>query len=456
VQSAKSPTKKPIKAVKPAPVAARNTSWAFIAQKLKDNLLAVQTTVLVGIVALVYAYRAHPYIRHAQLFAEDGHVWLAQGYNRPISALFDPVNGFLHVPERLFGFVMAHCFPLKWAPLLFALAAWALFILTTYYLLSVRTKIFQTLYERIFMVVCLCLIGNLREFFFNYSNSAFLIGIVGVLILIAQKPRYKVVEILEKAFFFISCFCLTFPWFYLPIALVERFKFKQKNNFFLISSAVASVVQLLFFMSTHVERSVVTLQSLWSKFTLLEIYNQMIVPGIRFARLDTLVHDVELHKYPVYTMWLVLISLLLAGYVGIRKGPRQIWYLLFFLFAMTFASLKSPTVTTTLPLDAIKVMSVVDGANRYFIYGILATNILFIKGTMAVLQQRARYAFLVVFGIFGLVTSLHFNAFYIDKGFTDYTTQYNQQIDLFNSGKVNHVHILQNPVTWSLDLYHKQ
>src|SRR5205807_2075231 len=148
-----------------------------------------------------------------------------------------------------------------WAPFLFAVAAWALFILTAYYLLTIRTKIFQTLYERIFIIVCLCLIANLDEFFFNYSNSAFLIGIIGALILIAQQSRTRIINVLEKTFFFISCFCLTFPWFYLPIALIERFKFKQKNNFFLITAAVTSVVQLLFFMSTHVDRSVVTLQS---------------------------------------------------------------------------------------------------------------------------------------------------------------------------------------------------
>jgi hypothetical protein len=456
VQSVKLTTKKPAEAVKPAPVAARTFDRAFTMQKLKEHRIALQTAFLVVISALAYAYRAHPYIMHPQLFAEDGNVWLAQGYNKPVSALLHPVNGFLHVPERLFGFLIAHCVPLKWVPFLFAVAAWALFMLVAYYILSVRTKIFQSTYERIFMVVCLCLIANFREFFFNYSNSAFLIGIVGVLIMTAQKPRYKIVDVLEKIFFFYSCFCLTFPWFYLPIALIERFKYKQKNNFFLISSAIGSVVQLLFFMSTHVNRSVVTLHSLWSKFTLLEVYNQIIVPAIRFARLDTLVHDVELHKYPVYTMWLVLISLLLAGYVGIRKGPRQVWYLLFFLVAMTLASLKSPTISTKLPIDAIKSMAVVDGANRYFVYGIIATNVLLIKGSIAVLRPRARYAFLVAFTILGVITSLHNYAFYIDKGFTDYTAQYNQQIDLFNSGKVNHVHILENPVTWSLDLYHNK
>lgn len=454
MQRSHTPTKKPTKAAKPAPVVARKIDRAYITQKLKENILAVQTTILVGIVALVYAYRAHPYIHHPQLFAEDGNVWLAQGYNKHLSALFEPVNGFLHVPERLFGFVMARL-PLHWAPFLFAFAAWVLFVLTAYYLISSRTKILRNTYEQVFMVVCLALIGNLREFFFNYSNSAFLIGIIGVLILVAKPSTSKIVRVLEKTFFFISCFCLTFPWFYLPIALIERFKFKQKNNFFLISSAIASVVQLLFFMSTHVNRSVVTLHSLYSKFTLLEIYNQTIVPAVRFARLDTLVHTFETDPHAVRMVWLAVISLLVAGFIGLRKSPRQAWYVLFFLAAMTLASLKSPTVTTKLPIDAIKVMSVVDGANRYFVYGIIAVNILVIKATSGILMTKARYAFLVAFTAFGLSTSLHNQAFYIDKNFTDYTAQYNKQIDLFNTGKVNHVHILENPVTWSLDLYRK-
>ncbi|MES1986674.1 MAG: hypothetical protein V4440_01345 [Pseudomonadota bacterium] len=305
------------------------------------------------------------------------------------------------------------------------------------------------------MVICLALIGNLREFFFNYSNSAFLIGIIGVLILVSKPSANKVIGVFEKIFFFVSCFCLTFPWFYLPITLIERFKFKQKNNFFLISAAVASVVQLLFFMSTHVNRSVVTLDSLFSKFTLLEIYNQIIVPAVRFARLDTLVHSFETDPHAVYMVWLAVISLLIAGFIGLRKSPRQVWYALFFLMAMTFASLKSPTITTKLAIDAIKAMSVVDGANRYFVYGIIAVNILVIKATSGMLKPWARYAFLVAFTLFGLSTSLNNKAFYIDKHFTDYTVQYNKQINLFNTGKVDHVHILENPVTWSLDLYHK-
>lgn len=433
-----------------APVSKRQ----WVINYVKTHTQPLTTLLLVGVVGLVYAYRAHPYIRLPQLFAEDGNVWLAQGYNKPISALFEPVNGFLHVPERLFGIIMAHL-PLHWAPFTFALAAWVLFILTAYYLISSRTQILRNTYERIFMAVCLALIGNLDEFFFNFSNSAFLIGIVGVLILIAKPSASKIVRILEKTFFFISCFCLTFPWLYLPIALIERFKFKQKNNFFLISSAVASVVQLLIFMSTHVNRSVVTLSSLWSKFTLLEIYNQTIVPAVRFARLDTLVHEFEVNPHAVQMVWFAVIVLLVAGCIGMRKSPRQVWYILFFLAAMTLASIKSPTITTKLPLDAIKVMSVVDGANRYFIYGIIGVNIIFIKAVGGILMPWARYPFLIGFTLLGISTSMHYKAFFIDKKFTDYTDQYNQKITLFESGKVNHVHILENPVTWSIDLYHK-
>ncbi len=140
--SIKVPSKTTKKAA-PAPAAIHHAS---IVDKIKRHALGLQTAILVGIVALVYAYRAHPYIRHPQLFAEDGNVWLAEGYNKHLSALFEPVNGFLHVPERLFGFIMARL-PLLWAPFTFALAAWILFVLTAYYLISSRTQILRNTYE---------------------------------------------------------------------------------------------------------------------------------------------------------------------------------------------------------------------------------------------------------------------------------------------------------------------
>lgn len=325
-------------------------------------------------------------------------------------------------------------------------------MLLAYYLLSSRTKILSNNYERLFMVTALCLIANIYELFFNFSNSVFLMGIIGVLILLAHKPKNKVGAVGEKVFFFLSCFTLPFAWFYLPIALIERFKYKRKERFFLLISAFASVAQLLSYLFNHVDRAHITLLSLFSKWTLLELYNQMIIPGIRFARIDILVQDYSLHHYQVFTVFFTVIALLIAAYAVVRKSNKQVWYLLFFLAAMTFASVKGPSLTAGTPIDALKVMSVLVGASRYFVYGILAVNLIVIKSTYQALAPKARYVFLVLFMGFGLLTSLHYNAFYIEKQFVDYRPQYNQGVTDFESGKQKTVIIPVNPKSWYMTL----
>lgn len=416
------------------------------------NPLSVwQTGALVAVVATGYLYRASQYLFKPQLFAEDGVLWLAEGYSKRVVALVEPVNGFFHVFERLFGYLVARL-PLHYAPFIFTLTAWGLFILLTYYLLSSRTKILTNNYERLFMVAALCLIANINVLFFNFSNSVFLMGIIGVLILLARKPKNIVGAVSEKIFFFLACFTLPFAWFYLPITLFERYKYKRKDKFFLYTSLFASIAQIVCYITTHVSYSPITLLSLFSKWTLLEVYNQMIIPGVRFARIDILVQDYSLHHYQVFTVFLTVAVLLIATYSVARKSNKQVWYLLFFLAAMTFASVKSPSLSSDSPEKALRVMAVITDASRYFVYGILAVNLIFIKATYQALAPRARYIFLVIFMSYGLLTSLHYQAFYIEKGFTDYTQQYNQGLDRFESGKADKVTIPVNPTPWVMTL----
>ncbi|HSX53109.1 MAG TPA: hypothetical protein VLF90_01940 [Patescibacteria group bacterium] len=422
-----------------------------IINSLKSPSSAWQTAALVAVAATGYLYRSSQYLFKPQLFAEDGNVWLAQGHNKSITALAQPVNGFFHVPERLFGYLVAHV-SLHYAPLIFVLTAWGLFILLAYYLLSSRTKILTNNYERLFMTASLCLVANMYELFFNFSNSVFLMGIIGVLILLARPPKNRIGIIAERTFFLLSCLTLPFAWFYLPLTLVERFKYKRKEWFFLITSAFASVAQLICYFFNHIERAHITILSMFSKWTLLEIYNQMIIPGIRFARIDILVQDYSLHHYQVFTVFFTVIAMLIATYAVVRKSNKQVWYLLFFLAAMSFASVKGPSLTAKTAVDALKVMSVIVGANRYFVYGVLAVNLIFIKSTYLALAPKARYIFLVLFVAFGLLTSLHYQNFYIEKQFVDYRPQYNKGISDFESGKQKSVTIPVNPTSWYMTL----
>lgn len=424
---------------------------AIIATNLRNPKSPWQTFALVVLAAVAYLYRAKEYLFVPQLFAEDGVLWLAEGHNKDFLAIFAPVNGFMHVPERLFGFAAARL-PLQWAPLIFVVTAWGLFILVTYYLLSARTKILRNNFERIFMVGCLALIANVREIFFNYSNSVFLMGIVGVLILIAQTPKNRVAMVAERTFFLLSCFTLPFAWFYLPIALVERFKYKRKGWFFLVTSSVATITQIIVYVTSGVDRSPVTLVSLYSKYLVLEIYNQLLVPAVRFARIDFPILEYNTLPYVQQFVYLSVATLIIAAIYVLIKNNKQVWYLLFFLGAMTFASFKSPTVNVEFAVDAIKHMAIVQGASRYFVYGIIAANLIIVKTAYSVLVPKARYAFMLVLLAFGLVTSLQYQTFFIHKDFTDYQHLYRTGIQKFESGEVDWVNIPVNPYPWNMTL----
>ena len=422
-----------------------------IINTLKNPSSGWQTSFLVLVAASGYLVRAGQYLFRPQLFAEDGVLWLAEGHNKSITALFQPVNGFLHFPERLFGYVVARV-SLHYAPHIFVLTAWILFILLIYYLLSSRTKIFVNNFERIFIVLALALVANIPELFFNFSNSVFLMGIIGSLIMIASKPKNRLLEIFEKTFFLLTCLTLPFAWFFLPIALVERFKYKRKELYFLITSFVASVVQIIYYVASHVNRSPITFLSLWSKWTLLELYNQMLVPGIRFARIDILVQDYTIHRYPVFFVFFVILLFFITTCIVIKKSNKQVRYLLFFLAAMTFASVKSPTLSVKTPIEALKTMAVIVGGSRYFVYGVVGVIVVYVKATKLAFVPRARYLFMIGLIGFGLLTSLHYQDFFIEKQFMNFTTQYNNGITEFKSGHKKSVNILVNPSPWNMTL----
>lgn len=427
-------------------------TFKSVRKTLQDPASRWQTLTLTAVAATAYLVRAWPYFIKPQLFAEDGTLWLAEGVVKGASVItLKPYAGFFHFPERVFGFVAAQ-FPLSWAPALFALTAWGLFIMMVYYLLSPRTKILNRNYERLFVVGCLCLIANFGEFFFNFSNSIFLMGIIGALLLVASKPRNRVVDVLEKVFFVFACLCLPFAWFYVPMAFFDRLKYKAKNSFYLYAAVLSAVAQAIGYMVSDVNRSPVTLISVFSKPTFLILYNQIIIPAIRFGRVDISVTDFTTANYPQILVFLTVATVAGLTWLALKNSKKQVWLFLFFLAGMTFASIKSPSLSVATPRDALLTMAVLTGAHRYFIFGILATNIVIAKASYEVIATKFRYYFLVLFFAYGFFSSIRYHSLLIDKQWQDYTTEYQQGVREFNAGKKS-VIIPVNPTPWSMGLF---
>lgn len=409
------------------------------------------------VAAAAYIFRAQEYILKPQLYAEDGYIWLADAYNKGLSSLVLPLNSFFHLPERLFGLVFVSVMPLQFAPVVFNLTALGIFCLMVYYLFTPRTRILDNLYQKLFVLGGLCLIANVDEFFFNFSNSIFLLGIIGVLIMVAQPAKNRFVNGLEKTLFALTCFTLPFAWFFLLFALFEKFKNKTKGYFFLATAATGAVTQLVAYLTSEAERSVVTVQSLASKHTLIEIHNQIIVPAVRFARLDY----VHVPYLPARANALVFISSVLvvvvAAIIVLKNSNKQVRYLLLFIALMTAAALKSPYLPSNSAIEVIKFMSTATGGDRYFIFGIIGTAIIIAKLSDKLPKQYLKYGFLSLFMLAGLATSIHTKTFYVEKNFVDYRSYYKAGIEaLKQPNRTDPVVIPENPNGWSITLYPNQ
>ena len=417
------------------------------------NDILLQPLFYVFIASACYVLRAFEYIAHPQLYAEDGAVWLADGFNIGPKSVLLPLNGLLHFPERLFGFLVAQL-PLNIAPFLFNISAFVLFAIMVYYIFSPRTQILKTNYERFYVLLSLCLIANIDEFFFNFSNSIFLLGIIGLLILIAKKDTNKLVSYLEKSIFLLTCFTLPFCWFFTLVALYERIILKKKQTFFLVASISGSIAQLFYYLTSHAQRSPVTFISLFSKYTVLEVYNQIAIPALRFARIDKGLGVIS--NLSIIIILVVLLTCTIAGAYVFLRSNKERKFLLFFLLALTFASLKSPIMSSGSAVDALRFMSIASGGDRYFVFGIIGLSIIFATTLNTILKSYYRYVYLFLFFIISIYSSLNYHSFFVNKEFTDYSDEYKRGISQIN---LLYQHDIQIPVNpghgWKIQLTKK-
>lgn len=403
-----------------------------------------QTLGFVAVATIAYIIRGYKYIINPQLFAEDGQEWLARGYNDGLVSLTQPLNGFLHTTERVFGLIIAQL-PLYFAPFLFNFTALIIFCLTVYYIFTSRTKILSNTYEKVFLLCAICLIANVDEFFFNFSNSIFLLGIIGISIFVSDKPKNKIIDYTEKVFYTLICFTLPFSVLYLPIVFIEKFKNPKKSSYFFYITICGAVAQLATYLLSHTARSNVTVPSLFSRYTLLEIYNQIIIPALRFARLDySFVYGSN--RYTILAIIFAISTFLAMTIYVIKVSNKQVRYFLLFLILITMVSFTSPLVGTNYTAEeTIKIMSTTYNGDRYFIFGILASMIIFVKFTYHFINVRFRYIFIIVAIGFGLITSLQYHSFKINRNLKNLSQEYYSGIQKIGPNKEDKVTIPINP-----------
>jgi len=410
------------------------------------------TAFFVLLPSILYVARAWQYIAHPQLYAEDGAVWMADAHNKGMGSIFLPYNQFLHTFERVFALLVIH-FPLDWAPFLFNVTGFALFVLMCYYLFSARSSILTSNFQRLFIAFSLGLIANFTQFYFNFSNSIFLVGVIGLCIYLVQPSRHFIVRLLEKVFFILACLTLPFACFYLPIILFDYFRHKTKKVFYLVCSVIGSVTQLMIYASTATHRPTIPITMLLSsKYVFIELLNQIITPALFFVRFYNGFNAQSREGLPIAIFCILLI--LLSLFVVIKHAGTKLRYFIFFLIVFTMVALKAPLVGSNIVgINVLRFMAVTPGGNRYFFYGILSLLLIIALAAETYIKKRASYVFLAGFMLFGLTLSIASDSWTIHKFFfVSYSQAYSEGVEKLRKNPRTPVAIPENPVGWTIEL----
>ena len=396
---------------------------------------------LISLITASYIFRAHPYILHPQLFAEDGDVWLSTAYNLGLKSVYQAYNQFLQLFDWLFSLFAVHFVPLQLVPLFYVMSALLMFLLLCYYLFSPRSGVLNTNYQRLYVALSLCLLANAGELFFNFSNAVFYLGLVGLFLIIVNKSTKRYVNLIERILFFVLCFTSVFTFIYLIILLIEWLWYRRKRYYFLACTIAGSIAQVIAYTSYPLQRHNIPLHEIASRTTGVELYNQIINPSIRFGRID-----INPLTDPISSINFAFIVVVLVGIISLvvfYKSNYKTKYFLLFCLLMTLISLRSPA-----DVNSVAAMATSLSGNRYFIYGIIGMFVIWAKFSQTILRKDILAVFLLVFFTFASVSSIRHGSFFIHKGLTDLTKDYSAGITEFNHNRNKGIKIPENPVGW--------
>jgi hypothetical protein len=99
-------------------------------------------------------------------------------------------------------------------------------------------------------------------------------------------------------------------------------------------------------------------------------------------------------------------------------------------------------------------MDTAEFGNRYFFYGILCIMTILAIAVSTYINKKAQYYFLLLFMVFGLLTSVMAGDLRINKGFNDYANTYSKDVANLSKAKPGTLlEIPENPNTnWFIGL----
>jgi hypothetical protein len=368
--------------------------------RLVDRLA---TLALWGLAALLLLSRDPYRLLDAQLWAEDGPLWLYDAYMKGPACLLIPHTGYLQTFPRLVGFA-GDVAPMPWIPTLFALAGFLVQLAPAWLLLSARGRaLLPSLAARLLLAGFYLGVPNSFETFVNITNAQWHIGLVMFLLAVMPAPRRVAWRVVEYASIFIGGLSGPFGLFLAPLAWWrvwrERGWHRAAQAAVLTGTALVQVGYLL--ASAGASRHLQPLGACVSAFARI-VVGQVFLAGVAGAGMVARLEPSALWQNNLCPEVLLVVFFGIVG-VAFVRGPEV--HRLFVVFAAVIlaAALWSPVISNTQPQWIA--LETPGAGSRYYLMPILAwfAGLLVLAGdSNRVLRAGARA--LIVVSLLGVRT----------------------------------------------------
>jgi hypothetical protein len=349
-----------------------------------------------AVAALILLTRDPFRLLDAQLWAEDGPLWLYDSYMKGLRCLLIPHTGYLQTFPRLVGFV-SDVAPMPWIPTLFALAGFSVQLAPAWLLLSARGRVLiPNVAARLLMVGFYLGVPNSFETFVNITNAQWHIGLVMFLLVVMPAPRRLAWRFVEYFGIFIGGLSGPFGLFLTPLAWWRAWR--ERGGHRAAQAAVLTVTALaqlgIFVASAGTERHLQPLGASISAFARI-LVGQVFLAGIAGAGVVARFETTALWQDNLCPEALLVVFLAIVAVAFARGGEA---YRLFVAFAALImaAALWSPVISNTQPQWIA--LEVPGAGSRYYLMPILAwfAGLLVLAGDGNQVLRGAARALIVV------------------------------------------------------------
>jgi hypothetical protein len=323
-------------------------------------------------VALVLLTRDPYRVLDAQLWAEDGPIWIYDDYTRGLGALLLPHTGYLQTYPRLAGFCSVFL-PMTWAPTVFALIGFVTQLVPAWLLLSRRGRLLVPAWPaRLLLALFYVGVPNSFETYVNMTNAQWHVAIILVMIVLLSVPVRRWVRLVEYGFIMIGGVSGPFSFILAPIAWWRAWREGALRGPRAVQAALLTLTALIqgyyVMTSAGAARHLEPLGASFSGFARI-VVGQVFMAGIIGAGHMTRIEQSGLWQHHIIPEALLLAGCAVMLAAFIRGGPA---YRIFVVFAAAVlaSALISPVISNTQPQwDALEVPG---AGSRYYLLPILA------------------------------------------------------------------------------------